>query len=109
MPLDPDDTFLPDELRALARAIELRFQRAGYPRRIPPGIPEDAPSSWAEVTFDPDSPALSESVRARLAATLGSTSVVRIYSATERSQCANRDIALAQLKALLAAFFDSEH
>src|SRR5689334_12754600 len=94
MPADP--TSLPGELLELAPAIEIRMQRSGPMR--PPGIPMELPISWVEVSFDPESSALPDSVRTRLAATLGNTSVVRILESSERSQKANMDRALAQLK-----------
>lgn len=75
--------------------------------RRPPGIPMELPSSWVEVSFDPESSALPDSVRARLAATLGSTGVVRILESSERSQFANREVALEQLKARLGPFLAS--
>jgi hypothetical protein len=105
MPVDPRD--LPAELHALAPAITIRMQRAGKPMGRPPGVSMDLPVSWVEVTFDPASPALPDSVRARLIATLGSPQVVRLLESRERSASANREAALEQLKVRLGPFLAS--
>lgn len=105
MPVDPH--YLPAELHELAPAMQMRMPRGGDHLRLrPPDVPREV-SAWVEVTFDPASPALPEPVRARLAATLGSTSVVRTLAYSERSLSANRDVALEQLKALLGPFLTS--
>ncbi|WP_163999540.1 hypothetical protein [Pyxidicoccus caerfyrddinensis] len=109
MPIDPEH--LPVELRELAPAMSLRMPRGGSPSRPPPGVPPGDPSgktaSWVELLFDPGSPALPEPVRARLAAALGSTSVVRIVEYSERSITANKEVAVEQLKARLGPYLAS--
>ncbi|QSQ18879.1 hypothetical protein JY651_26345 [Pyxidicoccus parkwayensis] len=106
MPVAPDD--LPEELRELAPAITIRMVRGGGRRPVPPpGVPKDSPPSWVELTFEPQSPALPELVRARLAAALGNTHFVWILEYDARSQTDNREDAIERLKTLLGPFLAS--
>ncbi|PTL83389.1 hypothetical protein [Vitiosangium sp. GDMCC 1.1324] len=107
MPVDPE--YLPVELQELAPAIQMRMPRGGdHLRRRPSDVPREV-SAWVEITFDPASPMLPESVRTCLAAALGSTSVVRVLVYSERSVFANKEVALEQLKAQLGSFLSPGH